>query len=696
MPDDSSAPPEESLPGPSERRLPLWAMALLFGIGYFVCAEIGALLSFKPSRFEAFWPPSGLAIAVLLLSSRRHWPALLAAGFVASIAFNGSMGSPPLAVLAYAVINVIEPLVGATLIRRFVGWRPTLETVPDVTGLTFYSGFISTGISAFLGALTLTATSGAAFWSVLQAWWVANALGVLVVAPVVLTLGNGGVAALRDLSPNRRIEAIALTVGVVAVTWVVFANLSVWSEGDIYLVMPVLAAAAVLYGPCGSALAGCLASIVAVGTLGLSEVSIAPPTGVPIGTFGLEMQIFLAVALFTTMLLAAVLAERGRAIAERTTALGDVAKLAAESNRRAAELRGILDNMVDGVFVCDPEGRFTLVNDAGLRMIGRRDLLAAGLKLAETPDALRMRHPSGQPVSVDEIDMIRALRGETVVAAELVIANPRTGRDVVLRTSASPIRGETGEIIGAVAVAREVTGVVELDRLKDQFLGVAAHELKTPIAVMKGYAQLLQRSAPDLPATQAKMLDAIVRVADRIDRLVHDLLDVSRLQVRGLELAREPFDLAELTREVAAREAMLTSRHQITVSGAEHVVVSGDRDRIEQVVINLLDNAIRYSPAGGPIDVAIEVEPAVVAVSVRDQGVGIPADKQQHIFERFYRAHTRTAHDYGGMGIGLYISQEIVQRHGGRITFTSVEGQGSRFTFMLPRVQERDSERASA
>jgi signal transduction histidine kinase len=142
--------------------------------------------------------------------------------------------------------------------------------------------------------------------------------------------------------------------------------------------------------------------------------------------------------------------------------------------------------------------------------------------------------------------------------------------------------------------------------------------------------------------------------------------------------------LAELVREVAERESTLTSRHQITVTGAEPAVVNGDRDRLEQVFVNLLDNAIRYSPEGGPIDVTVEIGPTDVTVAVSDRGIGIPRDKQEHIFERFYRAHTRTAHDYGGMGIGLFISREIVRRHGGELTFTSVEGQGSTFYVRLP------------
>ena len=682
--------PESGHGGQSRRELPAGIVVLLFGLAYVACAELGSFLSFRPGRFEAFWPPSGLAVAVLILSPRRHWPFLLGAVGGANIAFNLAQGYAAAIVASYAVISTLEPLVGALLVQRFVARRPTLEKVPEVLGLAFYAGFLSTGLSAALGAAVNTLAFGGSFAVFAQAWWTANALGVLVVAPFILAWGSGGLAAIRGLSATRRAEVLILLLVTAAVSWVVISNQTTWGQGDVYLILPLLVAAAVRFGVYGAVTANLLASLVAIYASSLVAERFPPPPGVPTTEFGLAVQAFLAVAIFTTLLLAAVLAERGRAEAERAVALDEVARLADERQRRAAELRGILDNMVDAVFVCDASGRLTLINDAGLRLIGARDATEAMLHIADVVGLVNARDSAGRPLAVSGLPLSRALRGEMIVSDETVIANPSTGRDVVLRGSAAPIRDAAGEIIGAVTVARDVTGAVELDRLKDQFVGVAAHELKTPVAVMKGYAQVLRRGDEPLSPRQRKLLDAIVRGSDRIDRLIRDLLDLSRLQLRGLEIAREQFDVAELARDVAARQATLTSRHDIAVAAVEPATISGDRDRLEQVLTNLIDNAIRYSPAGGPIDVTVEADPASVTVAVRDRGVGIPAGKQRQIFERFFRAHTRTPYDYGGMGIGLFISREIVRKHGGEITFESVEGQGSTFHVRLPRASAED------
>jgi signal transduction histidine kinase len=211
---------------------------------------------------------------------------------------------------------------------------------------------------------------------------------------------------------------------------------------------------------------------------------------------------------------------------------------------------------------------------------------------------------------------------------------------------------------------------------------VAAHELKTPVAIMKGYAQALLRTSEEVSPRRRKMLEAVDRGANRIDGIVNDLLDVSRLLAGVLDLSSQRIDLREMVEETVDRMALNAPKHRLQVK-AQPVVVEGDRDRLEQVLANLLDNALRYSPEGGDVVVEVTVKGREAVVSVKDEGVGIPEEKQGRIFERFYRAHTKTPYDYGGMGVGLYISREIVKRHGGRMWFESREGVGSTFAFSL-------------
>jgi PAS domain S-box-containing protein len=360
-------------------------------------------------------------------------------------------------------------------------------------------------------------------------------------------------------------------------------------------------------------------------------------------------------------------------------------KSAEESQRRAAELRAIIESMVDAVFVVDEKGRVTLTNEAGQRLLGLKSIRGRKPSIRAFPEQLKMRHKDGKPVLPADMPLAAALAGETVQLEDDIFHNPQTHLDIYVRTSAAPIRDEHGAIVGAVAVAKDVSEIIALDRMKDDFIRVAAHELRTPVAIMKGYAQALEKAAERIsPERRHEMVEAIDHGADRITGIVEDLLDISQLQVGNLRLARERVDLAQVAKDAIAEMKPLAGRHEIRLVKAEPAMVTGDRERLEQVIVQLLENAVKFSPASKPIDVAVERRDGEAVVSVMDYGVGIPREKQAHIFERFYRAHTGTAYDYGGMGIGLYISREIIEELGGRMWFESEEGKGSAFHFSLP------------
>ena len=356
-------------------------------------------------------------------------------------------------------------------------------------------------------------------------------------------------------------------------------------------------------------------------------------------------------------------------------------------------LSTVIENIVDAIFVCDEAGVITLVNGSARDLLGEH--LADGLHtLADFGQALRLRYRgSGQPVPLEDLAIARALRGAVERDREEIAIHPETGKHVDLLVSAAPLLDAQGRIVGAVEVARDVSVFSELDHFKDEFLSVAAHELKTPVATMKGYAQILLRTA-DVVAPQARrMLEGIDRGANRIDRLVQGLLDISRLQAGGLELTRERFDLAELAGLVLDRSALTAPRHQLRLASVGPVVVEADRGRIEDVLSDLVDNAVRYSPSGGEVEVEVAVDAESVVVSVSDKGVGIPEAKKALIYERFYRAHTNTVHDYGGMGVSLYVAREVIRRHGGETWFTSKENEGSTFCFSLPIAGSESSAR---
>ena len=228
--------------------------------------------------------------------------------------------------------------------------------------------------------------------------------------------------------------------------------------------------------------------------------------------------------------------------------------------------------------------------------------------------------------------------------------------------------------------------VEDLSRLKDEFLSIASHELRTPVTSIKGYTQLAKTliREDDLP-TAEEYLDVALDQIDRMSRLILELLDVSRIETGRLEIRRDPIDWTTFVRQIVQRHhtAVSDRRFHVSMPDAKKVVV-GDRDRLEQVIGNLLENAVKYSPDGSEIFVSVEDRGDQVVTSVADRGMGIPPDELNQVFERFHRGRQVSSTNYGGLGLGLYITKQIVERHGGSIWVESREGQGTTFYFALP------------
>jgi signal transduction histidine kinase len=250
-----------------------------------------------------------------------------------------------------------------------------------------------------------------------------------------------------------------------------------------------------------------------------------------------------------------------------------------------------------------------------------------------------------------------------------------------------------GELV-ALVVHQDVSALKEAEQLKDEFIGVAAHELRNPIAALKGFATMLvyqtaRGKGAKLSGWQQEAIEEIEQATTRLDKLTEDLLDVTRLQAGRLALTPKPTDLVTLTRHMMAQVHMTTSQHTFSLeTELSSLIVEIDQGRIEQVLGNLLSNAVKYSPQRGPIELTLheEVEPHVALLTIRDRGMGIPAHQQARIFGRFVRAENARASEITGTGLGLYLSRELVERHGGRLWFESTEGEGTTFFLTLPLV----------
>ncbi|MBI4049928.1 MAG: GAF domain-containing sensor histidine kinase [Candidatus Doudnabacteria bacterium] len=225
--------------------------------------------------------------------------------------------------------------------------------------------------------------------------------------------------------------------------------------------------------------------------------------------------------------------------------------------------------------------------------------------------------------------------------------------------------------------------IQKLLRQKDEFLGVASHELRTPITTIKGFAQLLQKRSLSGDKQMNYYATKINTQTDKLARLVEELLDVSKIEAGKLALKRQKIKLNDLLQEISEGLQLSTTQHEFILNGKVRGFVPGDPDRLSQVFTNILANAIKYSPNGGQIIVRLRQKRGVARISIQDFGVGIPKRHQRQIFNRFFQGRNVSA--FPGLGLGLYISREIVRRHGGDIWFESEQGQGTTFHVELPR-----------
>jgi PAS domain S-box-containing protein len=366
------------------------------------------------------------------------------------------------------------------------------------------------------------------------------------------------------------------------------------------------------------------------------------------------------------------------------------------SGEERFRLAAIVDSSEDAIISKSLDGIITSWNAGARRLFGY------------TPEEI-----IGQPISKlmppehrnDMIEILSRIRlGQRVVHFESVRLN-KNGERIPVSLSVSPIRDDTGRIIGAAKIARDITeqkkSQAELDRLyreareaariREEFLSVAGHELRTPLTALQLQLHTAHRR---LEAGQteraAEALQRAMGQFQRLARLTEDLLDVSQITAGRLKLELEEVDLVGIVAEVVERhrESACRAGSQLLIEAPQSVTGLWDRSRLDQVFTNLVSNAIKFGD-GKPIAIGVEPGPERARVTVIDQGIGISSEDQARIFERFERAVSQGS--YGGMGLGLWITRQIVDAHGGHIGVVSEPGKGSTFRVELPRNAAKDS-----
>ena len=402
--------------------------------------------------------------------------------------------------------------------------------------------------------------------------------------------------------------------------------------------------------------------------------------------------------------------EINRDITERRRLLQAAQAEHSETTARLAFLQEVLDALPNSVYlVTGPDARLMLANRAANSLWGAEWQPDQPMLEFLLTNGITIMDAQGHPLAPEQYATLRAVgRGETVLQQQETIRRPNgSALPVLVNALVLPAqRGWSGPLqetaqqeeareAVALVVHQDVSALKEAEYLKDEFIGVAAHELRNPLGALKGYASMLvyqtrQGKGAALAEWQREALDEIDEATMRLDKLTEDLLDVTRLQAGRLILSRKPTDLVALARHMVTQRQLTTQQHTISLDTAlSSLLVEIDRGRIEQVLSNLLGNAIKYSPRGGPIELSIreEGEQHEALLSIRDRGIGIPAHQHARIFGRFVRAENARTSEITGTGLGLYLSRELVERHGGRLWFESAEGAGSTFFVMLPRTR---------
>ncbi|HLI57441.1 MAG TPA: ATP-binding protein [Actinomycetota bacterium] len=354
-----------------------------------------------------------------------------------------------------------------------------------------------------------------------------------------------------------------------------------------------------------------------------------------------------------------------------------------------ASLEGIVAGLRDALIVLDPDHTIVEWLGASTRLLGWTAEEVVGKSVN---DLLEPRDANGNPTCIGPWDCAGLLSITTGTPEQEVLVRTRQQRQIWLGVTCGFQRDATGNVVQIVALARDINRRKRIDMAKSEVISAVSHELRSPLTSVKGFTStLLHRWDRFDDETKKHLLVTIESDADRVTRLIGELLDVSRIEAGRLQLSRYPIDVADIAHKVTERLAPTTQTHALTTKfPAGFPAAYADPDKIEQVLTNLVENAVKHTESGN-VTVTGDVEGARVQIDVTDEGEGIPREHRLAVFGKFFRRGGR-AGSPSGTGLGLYISKGLVEAHGGKIWVDSAPGGGSIFSFTLPVAQVAEPE----
>jgi PAS domain S-box-containing protein len=643
-----------------------WAAWLAFGIAYTAIAVAADRLTNQASEFSTFWPPAGLYVGALLLVERRGWPGIVVAAAVGGAIASAIVGRKAALVGSGALADAVEAVLAAVLIQGVVRGRPRMWRLRDLLAVVFLGAGVSVAVGALLGGAAVSFVNHLPFLPEAREWWIGDALGILVVTPLVLAWGRADFTE-PSLVRKRPVEFAALLLAALGVSWVVLHDAPRGRLAHEHVVLPLFVWAALRFGPRGATAAGAiLAASAAWATAWAARlggsVALAPDSA--------PVQLYLGLAIATALVLATEVAGRGRI------------------ERKLRLARYALDQGAEATLVSDPSGRIVLASEAAGRLVGRSVPDLMGREIVTVDPALSGRFG---PRGWSDLRVLGTTHYETVLEDTAGRRPPVEVHLAFLAFDGAEFLAWSGRDLSERRRAEEDQRLAAVGTLAS---GVA-HEINNPLTYVTSNLAFIEETLakvrglhPDVKEAEEAAAEASLG-ARRVRDIVRDLRFVAS-PPDGRRIEVDP--VQEIRSAITLAQAEIHRRSGLTLRLDPCPPVLAAQGQIGQVMIHLLLNAAQSTPAGSPASNAVRVSSGTdgdgwASIEVADSGSGIPAAARARIFEPFFS----TRGVGGGTGLGLSVCHGIVTGLGGSIDVASEEGRGTTVRIRLPPAPlERD------
>jgi PAS domain S-box-containing protein len=632
----------------------------IIAIVYFVTAKFGLSLSYSYKQVTLVWPPSGISLAILLLYGLDLWPGILIGAFVANLTTSETVTIAS----GIALGNTLEAYIAAFLLTRF-HFSKQFARVKDVLLFVVCAALFSTAISATIGTSSLI-RGGIGSWNnffpVWLNWWAGDFVGDMVFAPAILIWSQISKFKFNIFS---LLEGLILLVLLVVLSLAIFTGSISTIPHDFqvqfkYIMFPFLLWASYRFKQKGSTFG--ILIVTAIGIWG--AITGSGPFVVmddPEKSL-LFLDAFVVAIALTFLVFSSIIQERD----------------AADDRVEASEKRfkSLIENSADAIILIDQTANITFASQSVKRVLGYEPEELVGT------NGFNIVYPEDIPLSRKSLGEVVASPGKTI----------RLENRLILKSGAihwMEVEGknliEDPDVNGIIVNFRDINERKQLDQVKSEFVSLSAHQLRSPLGVIRWYTESLM-SEKTFPSKLKSYLSEIYTAFLNMNETVNLLLDVSRFELGTMTLNRESVDLNLIVQNVleGRKKQINDKKLKITVAGDKIPEILGDPKLIRVIIENLVSNAIKYTPPEGKIDITLASQKENILFKITDTGAGIPIEEQDKIFTKLYRGSNVRKVEPSGLGLGLYLIRLIIDLKGGKIWFESEEGKGTTFFVEFP------------